>query len=130
MIAPLPWLWETLVIAVAGTALGLSLSPVEAFAVLTAFNLAMVVPSPGSLGSFESGGTLALVQLGLALAAARALLDRDGKSAGRALALSIPAPGILHGTNIGFRGHPRFPPAENRRAAARKWKAEKSDTGV
>jgi len=30
--------------------------------VLTAFNLASVVPSPGNAGSFESGGTLALLQ--------------------------------------------------------------------
>jgi uncharacterized protein (TIRG00374 family) len=74
LIAPLPWLWETLVIAVAGRALGLSLSPIEAFAVLTAFNLAMVVPSPGSLGSFESGGTLALVQLGADKATAAAFI--------------------------------------------------------
>ena len=62
LVAPLPWLWETLVIAIAGKALGLSLTPMQAFAVLTAFNLAMVVPAPANLGSFESGGTLALVQ--------------------------------------------------------------------
>jgi uncharacterized membrane protein YbhN (UPF0104 family) len=62
LLAPLPWLWETMVIVVAGRALGLSLAPMEAFAVLTAFNLATVVTSPGNVGSFESGGTLALVQ--------------------------------------------------------------------
>jgi uncharacterized membrane protein YbhN (UPF0104 family) len=74
LIAPLPWLWETLIISVAGRSLGLSLSPVEAFAALTAFNLAMVVPSPASLGSFESGGTLALVQLGVDKAPAAAFI--------------------------------------------------------
>jgi uncharacterized membrane protein YbhN (UPF0104 family) len=62
LIAPLPWLWETLVIVIAGKALGLSLTPMQAFAVLTAFNLAMVVPAPANVGSFESGGTLALIQ--------------------------------------------------------------------
>jgi hypothetical protein len=62
VIAPLPWLWETFVIAVAGHALGLDLSAMQAFAVLTAFNIATAVPSPGNAGSFESGGTLALIQ--------------------------------------------------------------------
>src|SRR5207248_7773253 len=61
LIAPLPWLWETLVIALAGHALGLDLSPMQAFAALTAFNVATAVPSPGNAGSFEAGGTLALV---------------------------------------------------------------------
>ena len=71
-ISPLPWLWETFVIAVAGHALGLSLTPMQAFATLTAFNIATAVPSPGNAGSFEAGGTLALaafgVDKGLALA--------------------------------------------------------------
>jgi uncharacterized protein (TIRG00374 family) len=62
LIAPLPWLWETFVIAVASRAVGLELGPMQAFAVLTAFNIATAVPSPGNAGSFESGGTLALIQ--------------------------------------------------------------------
>src|SRR2546423_15501273 len=45
VIAPLPWLWETFVIAVAGHALGLDLSAMQAFAALTAFNVATAVPS-------------------------------------------------------------------------------------
>ena len=65
LIAPLPWLWETLVIALAGHALGLDLSPMQAFAALTAFNVATAVPSPGNAGSFEAGGTLALVASGV-----------------------------------------------------------------
>jgi len=65
LIAPLPWLWETFVIALAGHALGLDLSPMQAFAALTAFNVATAVPSPGNAGSFEAGGTLALVAFGL-----------------------------------------------------------------
>jgi hypothetical protein len=65
LIAPLPWLWETFVIAVAGHALGLDLSAMQAFAALTAFNLATAVPSPGNAGSFEAGGTLALIAFGV-----------------------------------------------------------------
>jgi glycosyltransferase 2 family protein len=65
LIAPLPWLWETLVIAVAGHALGLDLTAMQAFAVLTAFNVATAVPSPGNAGSFEAGGTLALIAFGI-----------------------------------------------------------------
>ena len=65
LIAPLPWLWETFVIAVAGHALGLDLSPMQAFAALTAFNVATAVPSPGNAGSFEAGGTLALAAFGV-----------------------------------------------------------------
>jgi len=65
LIAPLPWLWETFVIAVAGHALGLNLTAMQAFAALTAFNLATAVPSPGNAGSFEAGGTLALIAFGV-----------------------------------------------------------------
>jgi uncharacterized membrane protein YbhN (UPF0104 family) len=65
LIAPLPWLWETFVIALAGHALGLDLTPMQAFAALTAFNVATAVPSPGNAGSFEAGGTLALAAFGI-----------------------------------------------------------------
>ena len=65
VVAPLPWLWETFVIAIAGHALGLQLSPMQAFAALTAFNMATAVPSPGNAGSFEAGGTLALAAFGI-----------------------------------------------------------------
>jgi uncharacterized membrane protein YbhN (UPF0104 family) len=65
LIAPLPWLWETVVIMVAGHALGLELSAMQAFAALTAFNVATAVPSPGNAGSFEAGGTLALIAFGI-----------------------------------------------------------------
>jgi uncharacterized membrane protein YbhN (UPF0104 family) len=65
VIAPLPWLWETFVIAIAGHALGLDLTPMQAFAALTAFNVATAVPSPGNAGSFEAGGTLALTAFGI-----------------------------------------------------------------
>jgi glycosyltransferase 2 family protein len=65
VIAPLPWLWETFVIMVAGHALGLDLTAMQAFAALTAFNVATTVPSPGNAGSFEAGGTLALIAFGI-----------------------------------------------------------------
>jgi uncharacterized membrane protein YbhN (UPF0104 family) len=65
LIAPLPWLWETFVIAVASRALGLELTAMQAFAALTAFNVATAVPSPGNAGSFEAGGTLALTAFGI-----------------------------------------------------------------
>jgi uncharacterized membrane protein YbhN (UPF0104 family) len=65
VIAPMPWLWETFVIAIAGHALGLDLSAMQAFAALTAFNVATAVPSPGNAGSFEAGGTLALIAFGI-----------------------------------------------------------------
>ena len=65
VIAPLPWLWETFVIVLAGHALGLDLTAMQAFAALTAFNVATAVPSPGNAGSFEAGGTLALTAFGI-----------------------------------------------------------------
>ncbi len=65
LVAPLPWLWETFLIAVAGRALGLDLTPVQAFSVLTAFNASSAVASPGNAGSFEAGGTLALTAFGI-----------------------------------------------------------------
>jgi uncharacterized membrane protein YbhN (UPF0104 family) len=74
LVAPLPWLWETLLIVVAARALDISLTPMQAFATLTAFNLASVVPTPGNMGSFEAGGALALVQFGVARPAALAFM--------------------------------------------------------
>jgi uncharacterized membrane protein YbhN (UPF0104 family) len=66
VLAPLPWLWETLVIIVASRALDLSLSPMQAFGALTAWNMGTIIPSPGNAGSFEASGTLALGWLGVA----------------------------------------------------------------
>jgi glycosyltransferase 2 family protein len=65
LIAPLPWLWETLVIALAGHALGLELTLMQSFAVLTAFNVATVVPSPGNAGTFEGAGAMTLIKFGV-----------------------------------------------------------------
>jgi uncharacterized protein (TIRG00374 family) len=65
LIAPLPWLWETSVLALAARAFGIEISLVHAFSVMIGFNLAMVVPSPGSVGTIEAGGTAALVFAGV-----------------------------------------------------------------
>jgi glycosyltransferase 2 family protein len=65
LVAPLPWLWETLVVAWASPALGFSLTTMQAFSVLTAFNVASAVPSPGNAGTFEAGGALALTAMGI-----------------------------------------------------------------
>ena len=65
LLAPLPWVWESLVLVEAGRSFGLSLTVMAAFAVLSAFNLGSLVPSPGKVGAFESAGTLALVLLGV-----------------------------------------------------------------
>jgi uncharacterized membrane protein YbhN (UPF0104 family) len=74
VVAPLPWLWETLLIAIAARSLGVELTAMQAFATLTAFNLATVVPSPGNMGSFEAGGAMALVHFGVARPAALAFM--------------------------------------------------------
>ena len=65
VLAPLPWLWEVPVVMVAGHAVGLSLSPMVAFALITAANLGTVVPVPGGAGSFEAAGAFALAGAGV-----------------------------------------------------------------
>jgi uncharacterized membrane protein YbhN (UPF0104 family) len=69
-VAPLPWLWETFAIRVAAHAFGIELSLAMAFSVLIGFNVAMLVPSPGAVGSVETGGTAALVYFGVDQSAA------------------------------------------------------------
>jgi glycosyltransferase 2 family protein len=65
LLAPLPWLWESLAITWAARAFGIELSWLMAFSVLIGFNLAMVVPSPGAVGSVEAGGTAAMLFFGI-----------------------------------------------------------------
>jgi len=65
LLAPLPWLWEVGVVMVAGHAVDLSLTPMLAFAVITAANLGTVVPVPGAAGSFEAAGAFALAAAGV-----------------------------------------------------------------
>lgn len=98
LVAPLPWLWETLLIIVAARSLHISLTAMQAFATLTAFNLASVVPSPGNIGSFEAGGALALIQLGTARSAALAFM--------LLYHLTQVVPGVMMGSFVLFRhGH-------------------------
>jgi uncharacterized protein (TIRG00374 family) len=65
LLAPLPWLWESLAIFWATRAFGIEMPWPAAFSVLVAFNLATLVPSPGSIGAVEAGGTAALVLCGV-----------------------------------------------------------------
>jgi uncharacterized protein (TIRG00374 family) len=74
VIAPLPWLWESMVIRWAAQAFDIHLSLAMAFSVLIGFNVAMVVPSPGAVGSVETGGTAALVYFGVDQSSAMAFM--------------------------------------------------------
>jgi uncharacterized membrane protein YbhN (UPF0104 family) len=67
LLAALPWLWEALAIQRVASAADISLRPLHAFALLTAFNIAMVVPVPGGLGVHEAASTAVLVSLGVPL---------------------------------------------------------------
>jgi uncharacterized membrane protein YbhN (UPF0104 family) len=64
-LAALPWLWEALATTRVAAAAGLELRPLQGFVVLTAFNLASVVPIPGNLGAHEAASTVALVSFGV-----------------------------------------------------------------
>jgi uncharacterized membrane protein YbhN (UPF0104 family) len=64
-VAPLPWLWEAFAIRTAAQGFGIHLTLATAFSVLIGFNVAMVVPSPGGIGSVETGGTAALMYFGV-----------------------------------------------------------------
>jgi uncharacterized membrane protein YbhN (UPF0104 family) len=59
-VAPLPWLWETIAIKISARAFDIDLTFTMAFSVLIAFNMGMVVPSPGAVGSIEAAGCAAL----------------------------------------------------------------------
>lgn len=73
-IAPLPWLWESLVLRWAGHAFAIDLTIAQAFSVLVGLNLGTFVPSPGAIGSMETAGTTALVFCGADRAAALAFM--------------------------------------------------------
>jgi uncharacterized protein (TIRG00374 family) len=73
-VSPLPWLWETLALEWAGHAFGVHLSFATAFCVLVGFNIGTVVPSPGSIGSLETGGMAVLASFGVDHSAALAFV--------------------------------------------------------
>jgi uncharacterized membrane protein YbhN (UPF0104 family) len=64
LLAPLPWLFETVLVYFTARLFGIELTPIQAYAVLIAANLATVVPSPGAVGTVEAGGTAALAFFG------------------------------------------------------------------
>lgn len=72
LLAALPWVWEAMAIRAVGATAGISLSPLSAFVLLTAFNLAMVVPVPAGLGVHEVASSAALVSFGVPLESALA----------------------------------------------------------
>jgi hypothetical protein len=65
VIAPLPWLWEAIVLTTAPRGVGIHISLPMAYCVLVGMNLAAVVPSPGQIGTVEAGGTAALAFFGV-----------------------------------------------------------------
>lgn len=65
LVSPLSWFWETIVLWLLGRAFDFPLTLGKSFGVLIAFNLAMVVPSLGAIGTFEAGGAAALVFFGM-----------------------------------------------------------------
>ena len=67
LLAALPWAWEAFAIQQVAAVAGISLLPLQAFVLLTAFNLAMVVPVPGGLGVHEAASSAVLVSLGIPL---------------------------------------------------------------
>jgi uncharacterized membrane protein YbhN (UPF0104 family) len=67
LLAALPWAWEAVAIQQVASAAAITLLPLHAFVLLTAFNLAMVVPVPGGLGVHEAASTAVLVSLGVPL---------------------------------------------------------------
>jgi glycosyltransferase 2 family protein len=64
-LAPLPWIWEALVIQTSAHGFGIDLGFARSFCVLIGFNAAMAVPSPGAIGTVETGGTAALMFFGI-----------------------------------------------------------------
>jgi len=102
----LPWLWETLAIVLFARLAGIPLAPPQAFAVLTAFNLVIALPVPGSLGLHEAASSFALVSFGVSTerAIAFALLYHIGQV----------LPGVLGGAIALLRGSPLWAPIASR----------------
>lgn len=72
--APMPWLGESLTLWILGNGCGIPLNPTQAFFVLVAVKVGMVVPTPGGIGSVEAAGATALVFFGAEPAIAFALM--------------------------------------------------------
>jgi uncharacterized protein (TIRG00374 family) len=91
-IAPLPWLWESLVLRWSAQAFDIHLTLAQSFSVLVGLNLGMFVPSPGAIGSMETAGTAALVLCGASRPAALAFMF--------VYHLTQLAPGLITGVGI------------------------------
>jgi uncharacterized membrane protein YbhN (UPF0104 family) len=65
VVAAAPWLFEAPVLREVAASSGVQLSVLQAFAVLTAFNAANIVPTPGGIGPNEAASTAALVSFGI-----------------------------------------------------------------
>lgn len=72
--APLPWVGESAALWVVSNGFGIPLTAVQAFFVLVAIKVGMVVPTPGGIGAVEAAGGTALVFFGADPAQAFALL--------------------------------------------------------
>jgi uncharacterized protein (TIRG00374 family) len=64
-LAPLSWAWEATFIHFITPTFGIHVDFTRAFCVLVGFNLAMVVPSPGAIGTEEAGGVKAFAFFGV-----------------------------------------------------------------
>ena len=67
VLGALPWLWETSTLTLVSRVAGMPLSPGNAFALLTAFNLVTVVPVPGNAGLHEAASSFVLMSFGVPL---------------------------------------------------------------
>jgi uncharacterized membrane protein YbhN (UPF0104 family) len=65
VIAAAPWLFEAPVIREVARCGGLHLSLLQAFTVLTAFNAATIVPTPGGIGPNEAASSATLISFGV-----------------------------------------------------------------
>lgn len=63
-LAPLPWLIETAVMGLAARSASLNVDAIQAFAMLTALNVAYAIPVPGNAGTVESALAGALAAMG------------------------------------------------------------------
>ena len=61
----LPWVWEALAIQRVAAAAGVPLAALQAFVLLSAFNLASLVPVPGNVGTFEAASGSVLMSFGV-----------------------------------------------------------------
>jgi len=64
-LSPLSWVWESLLLIFVARAFMIDLNFAQAFAVLTAYNLSMVIPIPANAGTFEVAMTYALTAFGI-----------------------------------------------------------------